>query len=260
MDQRASDVRRDIEHTRAALANKIETLDEQVRGKVENVKNTVDLSYQVEQHPWPMLGVSVAVGFLLERMVSGDSTSRRAERRQPTFIPIPIYSDGRTEHSQHAAGTVSATPASVAPNDTIRETGSKSKTDHQRNLEGKTATKQQKQDNNTGMLGDVLEQFKGEIHTIKGMAVGAVTSLVHDMIKQTSPAASSFMKQALNSASTKLTGKGILKEQPETQTSPPQLNPTQESQQAKQQDPQTTEVAASAYTGTRPPSLSEGRS
>ena len=257
MDQRASDVRRDIEHTRTALANKIETLDEHVRGKVEGVKNSVDLSYQVQQRPWPMLAASVAVGFLFERMLSGDSASARAERRRPTFIPIPMYPDGRAEHSQpsaqpsaqSSAGAVSAAQASTAKSNPVR------KTDRQPRPQEKTSSGQaQKQNSNTGMLGDVLDQFKGELQTIKGMAVGAVTSLVHDMIKQSSPAASSFVKQALNTASTKLTGQGI----PEA---PSDTSPSQQHEgQAKQQDLQTTEFAASAYAGTRPPSLREGRS
>ena len=255
MDQRASDVRHDIEHTRTALADKIEILDEEVRSKVEDVKNSVDLSYQVQQRPWPMLAASVAVGFLFERMLSGDSASTRAERRRQTFMPdpmYPVYVERKGEHSADPAGTVSKaseSTKSTGNKDRVQETHAQPKPQ-----ERTSSAPPQKQDSNTGMLGHVMEQFKGELHTIKGMAVGAVTGLVHDMIKQNTPAASSFVKQALNTASTKLTGRGIPEAPSDTQASQNQ----EEEGQVKQQDPQTTEFAASAYT--RPPSLREGRS
>jgi len=252
MDQRARDVRRDIEHTRVALANKIETLDEQVRGKIEGVKHTVDLSYQVQQRPWSLLGASVVVGFMLERMLSGDSPASRADRRRPPSMPNPLYPmyvERKGEQVTLPAGVGLAAQTSTGKSDAVQKTNSLPKA--QESQAKTSSAPPSKQEKNPGMLGDVLEQFKSELHTIKGIAVGAVTSLVHDMIKQTTPAASSFVKQAFNTAATKLTGQGIPEAQPEPPPSQPQEG------QSKQHDPHTTQFATSAYTETRPSSLSE---
>ena len=70
--------------TRAALADKIDALEEKVSTKVnavkhagETFKRSFDLPYQVRQHPWPMVGASVLVGIVLGAVTGGDSDERR---------------------------------------------------------------------------------------------------------------------------------------------------------------------------------------
>ena len=53
---------------------KVDSVQDTVHGAVETVKRTFDLPYQVRQHPWPMVGASVAAGMVLARLV---------ERREP---------------------------------------------------------------------------------------------------------------------------------------------------------------------------------
>src|SRR6266403_6149798 len=81
MDQEPSNVRREIEHTQAAMAEKLEMLEERARETVEEakvaVKQTVDVHHQVDQHPWEMVGASVLVGYMLGHITSGRSTSSR---------------------------------------------------------------------------------------------------------------------------------------------------------------------------------------
>jgi ElaB/YqjD/DUF883 family membrane-anchored ribosome-binding protein len=87
IQQDIEDTQRDINDTRSAMTEKLELLGERVRetvedaqasveGIVEKVKGTVedtvatvqrifDLHYQVEQHPWLLVGGATLVGYLL---------------------------------------------------------------------------------------------------------------------------------------------------------------------------------------------------
>src|SRR5262245_28343644 len=98
MDDSPEVIRRQMEVTRASLTQKLEALEHTVRdakqavtdtiddarqavqesaaaGKgtvrasVDAVKHALDLEAQVQRHPWPMFGASVAVGFVGERLL-----------------------------------------------------------------------------------------------------------------------------------------------------------------------------------------------
>jgi ElaB/YqjD/DUF883 family membrane-anchored ribosome-binding protein len=108
MDEKPEVIQKEIEQTSTSLKEKVEMLEEQVLGTVkdatetvgdtvESVKDSVaetiqtvketvhdigdtlrrtfDLRYQVQRHPWPMMGGSVLAGFaagkLLGRLVGG---------------------------------------------------------------------------------------------------------------------------------------------------------------------------------------------
>lgn len=57
-------MRRDIETTRAAIDEKLGALEDKVHTVQAKAKQMLDLRYQVEQHPWAVLGASVAAGFV----------------------------------------------------------------------------------------------------------------------------------------------------------------------------------------------------
>ena len=56
-------IRRKMEKTRAALSEKVETLERRLTGSVqesaEAVKNAMDIQAHFERHPWLMLGGSL---------------------------------------------------------------------------------------------------------------------------------------------------------------------------------------------------------
>src|SRR5512132_4107431 len=64
---------RDREQTRTALARKLETLETRMRDNIEQVKESVrrstDLRYHVDQRPWTMVGLSVALGVVAARLL-----------------------------------------------------------------------------------------------------------------------------------------------------------------------------------------------
>src|SRR5262245_1978230 len=94
MDQRSDYIRQDIESTRAALDEKLDTLETKAR-------EAFDLKHQVAERPWMMLGAALAAGYVLgslgggepeqrwhgQPMATGDYTQhavQRAEQREPS--------------------------------------------------------------------------------------------------------------------------------------------------------------------------------
>jgi ElaB/YqjD/DUF883 family membrane-anchored ribosome-binding protein len=109
-----------MEGTRASLAGKIETLENQVLGTVQtaastvtetvedvkgvvgtvtesvqeavqSVKETFNLAEQTRRHPWPMLGGSVAAGFLGGWLL-GPSRRKEEERAPGPYQAAPFVS------------------------------------------------------------------------------------------------------------------------------------------------------------------------
>lgn len=90
MTQEQHKVRSEIERAKASMAAKLDELShrydeaqqkvETVREKVETVREQVSLTYQIEERPWTMMGVSVLSGFLLYRFVDSPRVQRTASR------------------------------------------------------------------------------------------------------------------------------------------------------------------------------------
>jgi hypothetical protein len=69
MDQGSDHIRQNIESTRAALDEKLDTLETKAR-------ETFDLRHQVAERPWMALGAAVAAGFVLGSMGGGSEEQR----------------------------------------------------------------------------------------------------------------------------------------------------------------------------------------
>lgn len=119
-------IQQQMKDTRASLSEKIETLEQKVMGTVENataavtetvdaikesvqetvttvqegvrsgmdsVKDAFDLPAQVRQHPWAMVGGSVAVGFCVGALLTSSS--------RPQYAPPQASSPPWTPSSSH---------------------------------------------------------------------------------------------------------------------------------------------------------------
>ena len=84
MDQGSDHIRQDIESTRAALDDKLDTLETKAR-------QAFDLKHQVSERPWMMLGAAAAAGFVLGSMGGADHEQRWSGQPQIT-----------TDYNQHA--------------------------------------------------------------------------------------------------------------------------------------------------------------
>jgi hypothetical protein len=86
MDQRSDYIRQDIESTRAALDEKLDTLETKAR-------QTFDLKHQVAERPWIALGAAVAAGFVVGNMGGGEEQRWHGQ---------PVTT---TDYNQHATYT-----------------------------------------------------------------------------------------------------------------------------------------------------------
>jgi len=108
MDQRSDNIRQDIESTRAALDDKLDSLETKAR-------QAFDLNYQVGERPWMMLGAAVAAGYVLGSL-GGESDQQRwqgqpastTDYNQHASAPSsPSYSSSQSSFSSKADGLLS---------------------------------------------------------------------------------------------------------------------------------------------------------
>jgi len=189
-EQGTDEMRQEIDCTRSAMADKLESLEERVMGTVHSAQETVDdsiqlardtvatvkrnfnIQYQVEQHPWAVVGGCFVVGLALRGLFSG---GRRRSEQSPD----------RSIAGQHGNNGFDTT-APLAPSHS-------------------------KSANRPG----ILDQFHEEIDKVKGMAIGYVMGLVRDSIKEAVPQLATQIDDVMNSITTKLGSKPV-QQQPTT--------------------------------------------
>jgi ElaB/YqjD/DUF883 family membrane-anchored ribosome-binding protein len=194
MDQNPDVIRHNIEATRSALTEKLETLECEVFGTVretttavastvQNVKDTVtstienlkttvqdtkrsvkqslDVRRQTARHPWVMFGGSFAAGLALGSLLPP------IERLRTSTAPTP-----RPRAS-----------AFTPPRERER-TG--------------------------GFLGGLVQEFVPELDKVKGMAIGVVAGLIRDAIKERVPEAMvADVEELINSFTNKIGGHAL---------------------------------------------------
>ena len=113
MDNSQSEIRYEIESTRASMAEKIATLEERLQSAVEEAKRSVSPTYQTRKRPWAMTGAALAAGYLLGRIVFG-GPPRRSEMVLPDDWPEQMREHQRRAGlSQTLSGMVSGVVTAV---------------------------------------------------------------------------------------------------------------------------------------------------
>jgi ElaB/YqjD/DUF883 family membrane-anchored ribosome-binding protein len=207
MDHESEEViKQQMLETRASLAEKLETLEQQVAGTVHNVsaavtdtvdgvkesvqqtvdlakasvqdtvtavRDTLDLSRQVRQHPWLMVGCSISVGFAAGRLLGLANTETR---------------DG---HSNGSVPTLATLAAQSEP---------------ERDGPARTSGGS----DNAGLLGELGRKLEPELNMLKGLALATVLGVARDMIADAAPPElGSQLAQIIDSATLKLGGQPI---------------------------------------------------
>jgi len=198
-------IEQDIQETRTAITQKLEALEDKVRDTVQNAKETVeetittvtssvqdtvetvkrtfDLPLQVQNHPWPMVGASVLLGFAAGGLLG------KPRRHAPS--PWRGAYDGRTtngaqtyrplQHQYIQSHEAGAASSSAAPS-----TGAPSGVSH------------------------FLDLFADELQTVKGLAIGFLLSKLRDTIKDAiPPQLKQDVDHMMNNITTKLGGKPV---------------------------------------------------
>jgi ElaB/YqjD/DUF883 family membrane-anchored ribosome-binding protein len=164
LDTTVEAVRHGVEGAQSTVDEIVETVKGTVGDTVETVKRTLDVPYQVDQHPWLMFGGATLAGYLLGSW-GGGSTS-------------PAFSTNDSESS--ATGTTADMSASHATHDGLPPA----------DRESSVPPPQQ------GMGSSLLEPLKDEMAMIKVAAVGALVSTRRAMVKQAVPTVAPHLEKA----------------------------------------------------------------
>jgi len=158
-----------VQDARAAVTDTVETVKDAVQGTVESVKDTFDVGRQMERHPWAMLGGAIAVGFIGGKLF---------DRLEP---PLPYMANGT------AAPVYDRPPAATSEF---------------------TAPVSEPEEKDGGH--SLLRQFEPEIAKLKGLAVGAVMGVMRDMISGSIPEPlKPQISDVINSLTMKLGGEPV---------------------------------------------------
>jgi ElaB/YqjD/DUF883 family membrane-anchored ribosome-binding protein len=167
-----------IESVKDTVESTVETVKEKVEGTVETVKQTLDITTYVENYPWAMFGGAVALGCVLGRI----SQSREK---------IGGMRNG------HEDSQASKTNGALHPAITRPESGS-------------ACPPETSESAARSMAGELAHKFEPELQEIKSLAIGAVGALVRDIVKGSVPdPLAPRLEDVINRITTKLGGEAI---------------------------------------------------
>jgi len=196
-EQNTDEMRQDIDCTRAAMANKLEALEDRVMGTVQSAQETVDdslqmakdtvatvkrnfdIKYQVEQHPWTMVGGCFLAGLALGGL----------------FLRV-------RRHSSQA-------PERLAGNETPLAEGPRLPAEQRGKGSFESAVPRARSQSMFASRPAFLDRFQEEIDKVKGMAISYAIGLARDSIKDAVPQLASQIDDVMNSVTTKLGSKPV---------------------------------------------------
>jgi len=194
-------IRQQMDETRTALTEKIEKLEQQVIGTVqeattavaetvgtvkeavqdtvasvketvsetvETVKETFDLPRQVEKRPWTMMLGSAALGFLGGYLLGGGREQRSRER----VAGGPHYGQARSGREEYYAS---------------RSTGNGNGYGATTTTSAPATSSSPARQEEPGLLDSLGTTFQSELSQLKGLAVGAMGGLLRDMLTRAVP-------------------------------------------------------------------------
>jgi ElaB/YqjD/DUF883 family membrane-anchored ribosome-binding protein len=166
-----------VQEAKEAVAETVQSVKDTVHSSVETVKETFDVRRQVQRHPWAMLGGSVAAGF-----VAGMLLNRTGGGPSRGFAPaMPTGTNRLREHARTSGGYLN-TPAT-------------------------TTTPPQRQES---WVDELAQKFAPEIQKVKGFALGAAMGLVRDLVSPSVPEAMRpQFTELLDNVTTKLGGEPV---------------------------------------------------
>lgn len=144
-----------------AVAETVENVKDAVHDTVENVKDTFNLQLQVKRHPWGMVAGSIAVGYLGGYVLS---RSRSERPRANGWSPPASPGSPRITKQQNGA---------VKGHRSVEEASRK-----------KPVQEVSQSPSEPGWLSGVNKLFGTEITKLKGLVIGTVLSVVRDLITQ----------------------------------------------------------------------------
>jgi ElaB/YqjD/DUF883 family membrane-anchored ribosome-binding protein len=183
VDETVGVVKETVTGAKSTMENIVENVKETMDDTVTKVKQSFDLRYQVEQHPWLMVGGSVVVGSILANLMYGGHETR----------PYSYYADSRLKGG-YDAEDASATGVYTGA-------GLYTGTDEENATASQEHQKYTHPHAQRGW-GNTLGQFQEEFDLAKGVVAGAVISTVmgtlQEMIRQNIPSMASHFDKVVN--------------------------------------------------------------
>jgi ElaB/YqjD/DUF883 family membrane-anchored ribosome-binding protein len=169
-----------VESVREGVKDSVASVQESVHTSAQAVKDTFDLPLQVERHPWPMFGGAIAVGFAagwaLQRSAAPSPRPRiSVAARMPPPPPPPFTPPPSRPEPNRASVPV------AAPRNSWTE--------------------------------QCFQMFRPELEKLKGMVVGAVLGVVREMVTEPLPnEMRSKVSAIMDNITTKLGGDPVTSE------------------------------------------------
>jgi len=141
-----------VENVKEAVEETVTTVKDTVQDTVETVRDSLDVERHVQRRPWLMFGGSVLLGFVAGQLLHSGGRRRyrpRGERPYSGSTPAPAMSVS----TPAAAAAASAAPPAEEP----------------------------------GLLSSLAEQFQPEIAKLKGLAIGTALGAVRDIARELVP-------------------------------------------------------------------------
>ena|SRR5438552_2440824 len=159
-----------------AVQQTVESARESVHGTVEAVKGSLDVAHHVREHPWLMMAGSVAVGYAGAIVLHRVSPTVGAAREEvPTLSTLGTRSRAQEEDGQPMH---EPSPPHVLPHH--------------------------------GVLGDLGQKLEPEINRLKALVLGTALGIARDMISNSAPPAlGAELANIIDSATVKLGGQPI---------------------------------------------------
>jgi len=257
-------IRDEMEQTRANLADKLGALEEQVRDTVssasetvsstvegvkdvvsnvtetvENVTDTFNVSKQIEQHPWIVMGVAVAAGFAAAQLLGSSRPAVGAPQGPQPTVPPPEPRREPQRAAQSNGPSLLSQAASALPS--IESIGA--------GLKEKAASLVP----NFDEFGPELKQLGDTVLAgLGGLAVGGVMNLVRELAADAVPDAwRNEVTKMIDDVTTQLGGKPLPGRRQDGEKQPDQQHKPAEGQGAPQQKPNEPQGQGNATRGRR---------
>jgi len=174
-------VKKAVEDTVGAVRDTVQstasTLSGAAEQTMETVKETFDVSRQVERHPWLAMAGAVAVGFIGGRLLLPDNTGSKGQ---------------------------ATTSGSPFPDSMNRATAEPPR--HNGHPDGARTERSESQEES--WVSNLTDTFSPEINQLKGLAIGAAVGVVRDLVTQNlTGEMGSRLKDWLNKLTEKVGGK-----------------------------------------------------
>jgi ElaB/YqjD/DUF883 family membrane-anchored ribosome-binding protein len=181
-EQDSAEMRHDIDTTRAAMAEKLEALEDRMIGAaqsaqetvedsiqsakdaVASVKRTFDINHQVEERPWTIVGGCFVAGLAVSLLIPKGRPSQE--------LGVRSQESAKTSNSPMTPDSCPLTPEKAEP-------------------------------------ASVFEPFREEIDKVKGIAIGFVMGLLRDSIKESVPQLAPKIGELIDGLTTKLGGEPV---------------------------------------------------